>query len=85
LTSFFPLCDKPDVADNSPCSKCKQPTVLVSRDGMAKPVCTTCDTPDRACTWCKVPMIKKLVGNGAFLHYTCPKCVFQHTSKFAVS
>jgi hypothetical protein len=29
-----------------------------------------------------VPMSKKLVGNGKFLHYLCPKCIFQHTSKF---
>ncbi|GKS57124.1 hypothetical protein YTPLAS18_06510 [Nitrospira sp.] len=35
--------------------------------------------PDRTCTWCKVPMNKRLVASGLFLHYTCPKCVFQHT------
>jgi len=39
------------------------------------------DLPDRACTWCKVPMVKRLVGGGQFIHYTCPKCIFQHTSK----
>ncbi|MFM8551753.1 MAG: hypothetical protein ACKOCD_05460 [Nitrospiraceae bacterium] len=37
--------------------------------------------PDRNCTWCKVPMAKRLVGGGLYLHYTCPKCIFQHTSK----
>ncbi|MDE3118148.1 MAG: hypothetical protein KGL03_03945 [Nitrospirota bacterium] len=37
--------------------------------------------PDRNCTWCKVPMAKRLVGGGAYIHYTCPKCIFQHTSK----
>jgi hypothetical protein len=37
--------------------------------------------PDRLCTWCKVPMNKRLVGNGQYLHYTCPKCVFQHAMK----
>jgi phage FluMu protein Com len=39
------------------------------------------EIPDRNCTWCKVPMAKRLVGGGAYIHYTCPKCVFQHTSK----
>ncbi len=37
--------------------------------------------PDRLCTWCKVPMRKRLVGGQAFIHYTCPKCVFQHATK----
>jgi hypothetical protein len=37
--------------------------------------------PDRLCTWCKVPMIKRLVGRGAYIHYTCPQCIFQHASK----
>jgi hypothetical protein len=26
-------------------------------------------------------MTKRLVGGGAYIHYTCPKCIFQHTSK----
>lgn len=26
-------------------------------------------------------MTKRLVGGGLFIHYTCPKCVFQHTTK----
>ena len=39
------------------------------------------DLPDRLCTWCKVPMKKRLVGGGQFIHYTCPKCIFQHTTK----
>ena len=39
------------------------------------------DIPDRNCTWCKIPMMKRLVGGGQFIHYTCPKCIFQHTSK----
>lgn len=46
-----------------------------------QPAATTADIPDRLCTWCKVPMMKRLVGGGAFIHYTCPKCIFQHTSK----
>lgn len=41
----------------------------------------TAAIPDRLCTWCKVPMVKRLVGRGAYVHYTCPKCVFQHASK----
>ena len=45
------------------------------------PTAATAEIPDRLCTWCKVPMQKRLVGGGAFIHYTCPKCVFQHTSK----
>jgi hypothetical protein len=28
-------------------------------------------------------MTKRLVADGKFLHYLCPKCVFQHTSKYA--
>lgn len=39
------------------------------------------DLPDRQCTWCKVPMTKRLVASGQFVHYTCPKCVFQHTTR----
>ena len=39
------------------------------------------EIPDRTCTWCKIPMMKRLVGGGQFIHYTCPKCIFQHTSK----
>lgn len=39
------------------------------------------ELPDRLCTWCKVPMKKRLVGGAQFVHYTCPKCVFQHTTK----
>ena len=35
--------------------------------------------PDRLCTWCNVPMRKRLVGGEQFVHYTCPKCIFQHT------
>ena len=65
------------------CPKCGGPTAPVARDGTTLAVCTACDTPNRTCTWCKVPMNKKLVGNGKFLHYICPKCVFQHTSKYS--
>ncbi len=39
--------------------------------------------PDRTCAWWKVPMTKRLVGGGLYIHYTCPKCIFQHTSKRA--
>ncbi|HTL62632.1 MAG TPA: hypothetical protein VL261_13370 [Nitrospira sp.] len=39
------------------------------------------DVPDRLCTWCKVPMKKRLVASGQFVHYTCPKCIFQHTTR----
>jgi hypothetical protein len=41
----------------------------------------TADVPERLCTWCKVAMTKRLVAGGQFIHYTCPKCVFQHTTK----
>jgi len=37
--------------------------------------------PERLCTWCKVPMKKRLVASGQFIHYTCPKCIFQHTMR----
>ncbi|MEE8234955.1 MAG: hypothetical protein V3R11_01975 [Nitrospirales bacterium] len=43
------------------------------------------DIPDRMCTWCKVLMTKRIVGQGRFIHYTCPKCIFQHTAKRAVA
>ncbi len=39
------------------------------------------DLPDRRCTWCGIPMKKRLVGGKQFVHYTCPKCIFQHTIK----
>lgn len=39
--------------------------------------------PERLCTWCKVAMTKRLVAAGQFVHYTCPVCVFQHTTKVA--
>jgi hypothetical protein len=39
------------------------------------------EIPDRLCTWCKVPMKKRLVASGQFIHYTCPKCIFQHTTR----
>ena len=39
------------------------------------------DLPDRLCTWCKVVMRKRLVASGQFIHYTCPTCVFQHTTR----
>jgi len=67
------------------CPKCENPTVSVTRDGATTQVCAACDTPDRTCTWCKVAMSKRLVGNGTYLHYLCPKCRFQHTAKFAVT
>jgi hypothetical protein len=28
-------------------------------------------------------MTKRLVAGDRFIHYTCPKCVFQHTTKCA--
>jgi len=28
------------------------------------------DIPDRTCTWCKIPMMKRLVGGDQFIHYT---------------
>lgn len=39
------------------------------------------ELPDRLCTWCQVPMNKRLVGGKQFIHYTCPKCIFQHTTR----
>jgi hypothetical protein len=30
-------------------------------------------------------MTKRLVAGGKFLHYTCPKCVFQHTIPWSQS
>ena len=39
------------------------------------------DIPDRSCTWCKIAMMKRLVAGGQFIHYTCPQCIFQHTTK----
>ena len=29
-------------------------------------------------------MTKRLVAGGQFIHYTCPKCVFQHTTQRAL-
>lgn len=47
------------------------------------PSLSLADLPDRLCTWCKVTMTKRMVAGGRFIHYTCPKCVFQHTTKRA--
>ena len=48
---------------------------------MNTPSAAQTELPDRLCTWCKVPMKKRLVGGQQFVHYTCPKCVFQHTTR----
>ena len=45
------------------------------------PASPASELPDRLCTWCKVPMNKRLVASGQFIHYTCPKCIFQHTTR----
>ena len=45
------------------------------------PLPSETDLPDRQCTWCRVNMHKRLVADGRFIHYTCPACLFQHTSK----
>ncbi len=29
-------------------------------------------------------MKKRLVGGAQFVHYTCPKCVFQHTTRLGL-
>ncbi len=49
--------------------------------GPTTPNTSTTDIPDRLCTWCKVSMKKRLVASGQFVHYTCPKCIFQHTTR----
>lgn len=45
------------------------------------PVTSRSELPDRLCTWCKVLMMKRVVGGNQFIHYTCPKCIFQHTTR----
>ena len=50
-------------------------------NGPASTATPAADIPDRLCTWCKVLMKKRLVASGQFIHYTCPKCIFQHTTK----
>lgn len=52
-----------------------------SKDQPDQAAVALADVPDRTCTWCKVLMDKRLVAGGRFIHYTCPKCIFQHTSK----
>jgi hypothetical protein len=42
---------------------------------------SSAELPDRLCTWCQVPMKKRFVGGKQFVHYTCPKCIFQHTTR----
>lgn len=53
----------------------------ISKDHPDQAAAALADVPDRLCTWCKVPMDKRLVASGKFIHYTCPKCIFQHTAK----
>lgn len=36
---------------------------------------------DRTCTWCRVTMHNRVVGAGRYIHYVCPRCLFQHTVK----
>ena len=57
------------------------PTMADTSTSQSKTSPTTANLPDRLCTWCKVAMTKRLVAGGQFVHYTCPKCVFQHTTK----
>jgi hypothetical protein len=45
------------------------------------PTQPSADLPDRLCTWCQVTMKKRFVGGKQFVHYTCPKCIFQHTTR----
>ncbi len=47
----------------------------------ATPDASLTELPDRLCTWCQVSMKKRLVGSKQFIHYTCPKCIFQHTTR----
>ncbi len=54
-------------------------------DQPSEPTGSPADLPDRLCTWCKVPMRKRLVGKGRFIHYVCPRCLFQHTTKRTAS
>jgi hypothetical protein len=64
------------------CAKCGAQTMSIVVDGQTASICPSCNIPDRTCAWCKLPMEKRLVGNGRYVHYLCPKCVFQHTSKY---
>jgi hypothetical protein len=50
-------------------------------DETHQPTSALAEIPDRLCTWCKIPMLKRLVGGNLYVHYTCPQCIFQHTSK----
>ena len=59
------------------------PTMADTSTPQSNPSAPTAELPERLCTWCKVPMTKRLVAGGQFIHYTCPKCVFQHTTKRA--
>ena len=65
-----------------PCVTCGSTTLSITLNGAVRELCASCHIPGRNCTWCQIPMTKKLVGNGQFVHYICPKCVFQHTSKY---
>ena len=65
-----------------PCANCGNTTLTITLDGAVREICPSCNIPERSCTWCRLPMTKKLVGNAQFVHYICPKCVFQHTSKY---
>jgi hypothetical protein len=58
------------------CGMAEQPTDKNHDTAPAVP-----EIPDRLCTWCKIPMLKRLVGGNLYVHYTCPQCVFQHTAK----
>lgn len=57
------------------------PTMADTSTPQSNPSVPTAELPERLCTWCKVAMTTRLVAGGKFIHYTCPKCVFQHTTK----
>jgi hypothetical protein len=56
-------------------------TMRPTMSNPSTPTVSAATLPDRLCTWCKVSMKKRLVGGAQFVHYTCPKCVFQHTTR----
>ena len=69
------------IIDNPPNSKRKWPPGIFPVNQNNQKANAPNSLPERDCTWCKIPMTKRLVGEGRFIHYTCPSCIFQHTSK----
>jgi len=80
--SFVHETEEKNFGSGEPANQLTRFVLLVNNVDMDSPQAPAiAKLPDRLCTWCQVPMRKRLVGGNQFIHYTCPKCIFQHTTR----